>query len=70
MGEALRWREEWAKAAALYEEILKEDQNFPEAQTKLSFVLYRAGDYEFALRAAKSALEATPNNAAAVGSPK
>lgn len=65
MGEALRWREEWVKAAALYAGILKEDQNFPEVQTKLSFVLYRAGDYETALRAAKAALEATPNNAEA-----
>lgn len=65
MGEALRRQEEWAKAAEVYAEIIKEDENFPEAQTKLSFLLYRVGDAEESLRAAKAALAATPNNAEA-----
>lgn len=65
MGEALRQQEQWASAVALYLEIVKEDSDFPEAQTKLSFVLHRAGDNEAALRAAKAALTATPNNAEA-----
>jgi tetratricopeptide (TPR) repeat protein len=65
MGEALRQQEEWSKAAAVYMEIVNEDKDFPEVQTKLSFVLYRGGDAEDALRAAKTALEATPNNAEA-----
>jgi tetratricopeptide (TPR) repeat protein len=65
MGEALRQQEEWEKAAAVYMEIVKEDKDFPEVQTKLSLVLYKAGDPEESLRAAKAALEATPNNAEA-----
>jgi len=65
MGEALRQREEWAKAAAVYLEIVNEDKDFPEAQTKLSFAFHKAGDNEASLRAAKAALEATPNNAEA-----
>ena len=65
MGEALRQQEEWEKAAAVYMEIVKEDKDFPEAQTKLSFVFYRMDNAEESLRAAKIALEATPNNAEA-----
>jgi len=65
MGEALRQQEEWEKAAAVYMEIVNEDKDFPEAQTKLSFLLYREGDAEQSLRAAKAALAATPNNAEA-----
>jgi len=65
MGEALRQREEWAKAAAIYLEIVNEDKDFPEVQTKLSFAFHKAGDNEASLRAAKVALEATPNNAEA-----
>jgi tetratricopeptide (TPR) repeat protein len=65
MGEALRRQEEWTKSAAVYAEIIREDENFPEAQTKLSYLLYRTGDAEESLRAAKAALAATPNNAEA-----
>jgi tetratricopeptide (TPR) repeat protein len=65
MGEALRRQEEWTKATEVYVEIVKEDENFPEAQTKLSYLLYRAGEAEEALRAAKAAAAATPNNAEA-----
>jgi len=65
MGEVLRRQEEWDKAAAVYQEILRQEPAFPEAETKLSFVLYRGGNAEEALRIAKSALAATPNNAEA-----
>jgi tetratricopeptide (TPR) repeat protein len=65
MGEALRRQQEWTKAAEVYAEIIKEDENFPEAQTKLSYVLYRTGDAEESLRVAKAALAVTPNNAEA-----
>jgi|GEM_PF-1414633 len=65
MGEALRRQEQWAMASALYSEIVKQDEFFPEAQTKLSFVLYRLGDEKGSLQAAKAALAATPNNAEA-----
>jgi tetratricopeptide (TPR) repeat protein len=63
VGEALRAQEEWARAAAVFEQVLEEDPNFPEAHTKLSFVLYRAGDDGEALREAKAALALTPDNA-------
>jgi protein O-GlcNAc transferase len=65
MGEALRQQSQWAMAAAAYGEILEHDEFFPEAQTKLSFVLYRLGDPEGSLKAARAALAATPNNAEA-----
>jgi len=65
MGEALRRQEEWTKAAEVYAEIIKEDEDFPEAQTKLSYLFYRVGDAEESLRAAKAALAVTPNNAEA-----
>jgi tetratricopeptide (TPR) repeat protein len=65
MGELLRQQENWAQAAAVYTEVLRQDPNFPEAHTKLSLVLYRIGDGEGALREAKTALARTPQNAEA-----
>jgi tetratricopeptide (TPR) repeat protein len=62
VAEALRQQEQWPMALAVYEEIAKEQPNFPEVQTKLSFVLYRSGDLEESLRVAKSALAVTPKN--------
>ena len=49
MGEALRQHEEWEKAAAVSMEIVKEDKDFPEGQTKLSFVFYRMDNAEESL---------------------
>ena len=43
VGEILRREEEWGKAAAVYNEVLREAPDFPEAHTKLSYILYRAG---------------------------
>jgi tetratricopeptide (TPR) repeat protein len=65
MGEALRQQEQWEMASAVYGEIVRQDESFPEAQTKLSFVLYRAGEEDSSLRTAKAALAVTPNNAEA-----
>jgi tetratricopeptide (TPR) repeat protein len=65
MAEALRRQEQWATATMVYTEVLNQEPDFPEAQTKLSFVLYRAGHEEEALRSAKAALRVTPNNAEA-----
>lgn len=65
MGELLRQQEQWGAAAGVYEEVLKQEPGFPEASTKLSFVLYRAGDQEESLRQAKAALAETPENAEA-----
>jgi len=65
MGELLRQQENWGQAAAVYSEVLRQDPDFPEAHTKLSYVLYRAGNGEEALREAKAALSLTPQNAEA-----
>jgi len=62
MGELLRQQERWAEAAAVYTEVLRQS---PEVHTKLSFVFYRCGDGEQALREAKAALLRTPQNAEA-----
>lgn len=65
MGELLRQQENWGQAAAIYAEVLRQNPDFPEAHTKLSFVLYRSGDGEESLRQAKAALLRTPQNAEA-----
>ncbi|HEY2353089.1 MAG TPA: tetratricopeptide repeat protein [Candidatus Acidoferrum sp.] len=65
MGQVLRQTESWGPAQLIYEQILRESPGFPEAHTKLSFVLYRAGDAETALTEAKAALKQTPENAEA-----
>ena len=65
MGELLRQQERWGPAAAVYGEVLRQSPDFPEAHTKLSYVLYRTGDGEEALREAKAALARTPQNAEA-----
>lgn len=38
MGAILRELEEWNQAEAVYSELLREDSNFPEAHTKLSYI--------------------------------
>ena len=65
MGALLADREAWEEAAALYQSLLQEDSMYPEAHTKLSFVLYKQEDGEDALREANVALSLTPNNAEA-----
>jgi tetratricopeptide (TPR) repeat protein len=65
MGELLRQQENWLQAAEVYAEVLRQDPDFPEAHTKLSYVLYRSGNGEEAFREAKTALLRTPENAEA-----
>ena len=65
IAQALRMDERFDDAAAVYGEVLRQDPDFPEAHTKLSYVLYRLGDQEAALREAKTALTVTPGNAEA-----
>lgn len=65
MGEVLRRKEEWDKAAIVYQAVLSQDPDFPEARTKLSYVFYRGGDDESALREARAELARTPGNAEA-----
>jgi tetratricopeptide (TPR) repeat protein len=56
MGEAARQRQDFPQSAGVYEKLLEDTPNFPEAEVKLSFVTYRIGDQQEALRLAKSAL--------------
>jgi tetratricopeptide (TPR) repeat protein len=65
MGELLKVQEQWPMAASLYAQVLKRAPDFPEAHTKLSYLLYRMGDPEESLREAKAALAQTPENAEA-----
>lgn len=66
MGELLRQKEDWQRAAAVYRAVLDQAPGFPEAHTKLSYILYRIGDDdEAALLEAKAALAITPENAEA-----
>ncbi|MFZ0879371.1 MAG: tetratricopeptide repeat protein, partial [Candidatus Acidiferrales bacterium] len=43
MGQLLRVQGRWQEAAAVYTETLRQDPNFPEVHTKLSFILYSLG---------------------------
>ncbi len=65
MGELLRRKEDWSTAAAVFEQLIKQVPDFPEARTKLSFVLYRAVNQDDALREAKAVLHENPSNAEA-----
>src|SRR5260370_35832447 len=65
MGELLRRQEQWPMAASVYQQVLKQDPDFPEVHTKLSYLMYHLGDPDEALRQAKTALALTPQNAEA-----
>lgn len=65
MGELLKVQEQWPMAASVYEQVLKQHPDFPEARTKLSYLMYRLGDPEDGLREAKAALARSPENAEA-----
>jgi tetratricopeptide (TPR) repeat protein len=65
MGEVLRGQEEWLAAEALLVEVKSRSPDFPGIDTKLSFILYRIGDYERALSEARIALSANLNDAEA-----
>ncbi len=65
MGEVLRRKEEFQRAAQVYAEVLRQDPDFPQVHTKVSYVLYRLGDPEDALHEAKTALSQNPDDAEA-----
>jgi tetratricopeptide (TPR) repeat protein len=65
MGGVLYQQEEWAAAAEVYAEILRQEPGFVPAHTKLSYVLFRLGDPEGGLREAKLVLAQVPNSAEA-----
>lgn len=56
MGEVLRQHEDFIRAYSVYQQILAETPNFPEARVKLSYLAYRMGDSQDALRLAKQTL--------------
>lgn len=51
MGQLLRVQQRWGEAAAVLTEVLRQDPNFPEAHTKLSFLYYRLDQPQDGLRA-------------------
>src|SRR6266478_7783270 len=62
MGELLRQQEQWQQSAAVYQELLQRNPDFPEVHTKLSYLMYRLGESEEGLRETKAALARTPDN--------
>ena len=65
MAEVLRGQEQWSNAEAILREVQRQAPDFPEAHTKLSYILYRINDGEGALSEARIALADNPNNAEA-----
>jgi len=65
MGQVLRLEERWEEAASIYREVLQEAPDFPEAHTKLSYILYRLDDPQQGLVEARAALKLMPDNAEA-----
>jgi tetratricopeptide (TPR) repeat protein len=65
MGESLREQEQWPEAAAVYTEVLRRSPDLSEAHTKLSYINYRMGHRQEALRQAQAALAHDPENAEA-----
>ena len=65
IGELLRRQGQWSRAAEIYPEVLRIDPEFPEVHTKLSFILYKLGDFDAALHEAETALTHNPEDAEA-----
>lgn len=62
MGAVLTAQEQYFMAAKVYREILERNPNFPEAHTKLSFVLYKNQQSDAATAEAKAALMDSPES--------
>lgn len=65
VAELLRSRGDFAHAAEVMAEVLRESPNFPEAHTKASYILYRIGNSEAAFNEAGTELAENPDNAEA-----
>lgn len=65
MGAVLRAQNKWPEARAVYEEILQRNPDFPQARTKLIYILSQLNDLDGALREGKAELEEFPDNAEA-----
>jgi tetratricopeptide (TPR) repeat protein len=55
----------YEEAGQVYLEIMREDPDFPQLHTRLSFTYFQTGDAEGAFREAKAALAENPNNPSA-----
>jgi tetratricopeptide (TPR) repeat protein len=62
MGTLLGEQGRWSEASKVYDEVLAEAPDYPQAHTKLSYALYRAGDVDAALREARIALAQAPES--------
>jgi tetratricopeptide (TPR) repeat protein len=65
MGDVLRQEKQFDLAVNVYRSVLREDPGFPEARTKLAFVLYRIDDPESAMQEAHAVLAQNPADAEA-----
>ena len=62
MGKVLIEQERYEEAGQVYLEILRQDPDFPQVHTRLSFTYFETGDAQNALREAKAALEQNTND--------
>jgi tetratricopeptide (TPR) repeat protein len=65
LAQVLRELEQWDRAAALFDEVLRQEPGFPEAHTKYSFVLYRLNEGGRSLAEARAAIRINPADAEA-----
>jgi len=65
MGMILIQEGRYVEAGQIYSEIQRDEPNFPELHTRLSFTYHSTGDEQNALREAKAAIAENPNNAPA-----
>jgi tetratricopeptide (TPR) repeat protein len=62
MGMVLIAQQRYPEAGQVYEQILKDDPQFPEVHARLSMTYFQTGDAESAVRQARAALAENPNN--------
>lgn len=65
MADVLKHQESWEAAGRIYDQILDQDPRYPEAHTKYSYALCKAGDLDGALSQAKAALDQYPQDSEA-----
>ena len=61
-GHEAAWDQQWDKAAAAYQQALKEIPNHPKALTSLGLALFELQRYEESLQAYQKAAQAAPND--------
>ncbi|HTS08761.1 MAG TPA: tetratricopeptide repeat protein [Candidatus Eisenbacteria bacterium] len=65
MAEVLQLRVQFESSAAVYDEIMQKDPDFPEVRDKAAYVLYRLQDDEAAFNQAKTVIAEDPQDAEA-----